>query len=85
MAIKAKRIPWEYCECGCKSFTADVGGLHFSYYDDLHGGYWYAQSHNARFFGTRYDSVRKVNAQVRKALKARKIEVLGYLSELETP
>lgn len=77
------KIPWEYCECGCKSFVADIAGLHFSYFDDLQGGYWYAQSHHPRIYGSKYTSVRTINALVRKDLKARKGQVATWTSELE--
>jgi hypothetical protein len=82
-ARKTLKIPWEYCECGCKSFIADIAGLHFSYYDDLHGGYWYARSHHPRIYGKKYLTVRAINAEVRKDLKSRKGQVNQWASELE--
>lgn len=82
-AQKALKIPWEYCECGCKSFTAEIAGLYFSYYNDLHGGYWFARTHNPSIFGTRYTNIRTINALIRKDLKAQKANVTKWLSELE--
>ncbi len=81
--MASKPIPWEYCECGCKSSTVTIGGAYFSFYNDLQGGYWFATSHHPRLMGVRLDSMRAVNQKVRTALKARKIEVQRELSELE--
>jgi len=37
-----KLIPWEYCECGCKSYECRIAGHAFSLFWDLKDG-WYLE------------------------------------------
>jgi hypothetical protein len=37
---KDKLIPWEYCECGCKSYTCTIADHYFKLFWNLKDG-WY--------------------------------------------
>lgn len=81
----AKKIPWDYCECGCKCNFVQVGGLYFSIYNDLKGTYYYCKgSHNARIYGTlSFKSAEEVNQKIREALRERKKEIAKEQTELD--
>jgi hypothetical protein len=81
---KRLRIPWEYCECGCKSSYASLGGAYFGYFDDLRGGLWFSTSHHPYLSGTKVASMGEINRRVYKALKAQIQSLTQQLSELES-
>ncbi len=83
-ARTSMKIPWKYCECGCKSSCVTLAGIHFSAYDDLRGGHYLSVgNHCQRAFGKPFKSQKEVDAQVRVRLAERKSELLAELKELE--
>lgn len=81
--MASKPIPWKYCECGCHSCDVTIGGLYFSYYDDLHGGLWLSTQHHPWLTGQKVASYAEISRKVLQALKAQKDVVKQQLSELE--
>jgi hypothetical protein len=77
----ARRIPWKYCECGCKSFVVTVGPLYFSYYDDLRGEVWFATVPNPYIFGKKVGSREEVDRLVREAVRKNKTETDAWAKE----
>jgi hypothetical protein len=76
-------IPWKYCECGCKGSSVTIGGLYFTYFDDLHGGLWFSTQHHAHLTGVMVQSYAAITRRVRQALKAQKAVLAQQTAELE--
>lgn len=76
------RLPWKYCECGCKSSVLEIGGLHFSLYNDLQGGYFLSEQHGARTAGTKYGSIQAASEVVRTHFAPQKSLLLRQVAEL---
>ncbi len=81
--MAAKHIPWKYCDCGCKSSYATIGGAYFGHYDDLRGGHWFGTRHHPTVTGEKVASIAEINRRIRQALKIQKKLVIQQLSELE--
>lgn len=88
----ALKIPWEYCECGCKSCDVTIGGMYFSYHDNLRGRIYLSQSHHPYLsrYAKEFQTMRQVNQEVRRVLrenlpklKAQRDELKTVLAELE--
>jgi hypothetical protein len=61
------KLPWEYCECGCKGWNLDVGGVYFWMYWDLHE-HWYVSKQHGFHQAKVYESAPAAEAVVRDAL-----------------
>lgn len=74
---KSKRkLPWEYCECGCKGYSVSVGSRHFSVYWDLADNYYFCEGHHARIFHTKvFKSFEAADAHAVEIVKADKAEL----------
>lgn len=79
------KIKWKYCECGCKSSTVTILGLHFSYYNPLDSKrpYRFAQTHNARTFGRDMASIEAINEEVSRIVRGQMALMKQEIVELE--
>lgn len=48
---KSNKLNFEYCECGCKSYTATLKGLSYTIYWDLKDSFYLYSGHG--FLGTK--------------------------------
>jgi hypothetical protein len=77
-AEEKKTLPWKYCECGCKGWELDIGGMYFWMYWDL-GKRWYLGAEHG-MLGAQgpYKSAPEVEAivikELREALPQRELE-----------
>lgn len=62
-------LPWEYCECGCKSSELRIGGVYFHLHWDLKDGWYLSDSHGINGNRKRYGSAPEAEAVVKKALR----------------
>lgn len=81
MGRRKTRLKWEYCECGCKSYVAQVGDMGFTIFWDLKDSYYLSEGHSP--FGYRlsvyksmkeadevaYQLVKKQLKEIQKALR----------------
>ena len=62
-----KRLPWEYCECGCKCHTVTIGSHSYSLFNDLKGGFHLSDRHDgARNAFENFTSFDEADRRVRK-------------------
>ena len=45
---KKLRLPWKYCECGCKGHDVKVGSVSLWMFNDLAGGFHLFEGHGGR-------------------------------------
>lgn len=85
MTEKKKGIGWEYCECGCKGFTAKLGDINYWTCDNLKGEYWLVEGHGhtlGRDMG-KYASQEEVDDAVRDDAKPRLKKLRTSLDDAE--
>jgi hypothetical protein len=63
-----KRLPWEYCECGCKGWNLDIGGVYFHLYWDLKDTWLLSDKHGVSMNRKKYNSAPEAEAVVKEAL-----------------
>ena len=61
-------LPWEYCECGCKGWNLNVGGVYFHLHWDLKGKWYLSREHGISNTRKVYKSAPEAEAVVKTAL-----------------
>lgn len=63
------RLPWEYCECGCKGWNLDVGGVYFHLHWDLKDKWYLSREHGISSTRKVYKSAPEAEDVVKEALR----------------
>lgn len=68
-AKERRRLPWEYCECGCHGWDLSLGGVYFHLYWDLGDKWFLSREHGISSTRKIYKSAPEAEAVVIEALR----------------
>jgi hypothetical protein len=64
-----KKLPWAYCECGCKGWDLNLGGIYFWLFWDLKDSWYLSRQHGRLGKLQRFKSAPEAEVVVIEALR----------------